>query len=322
MRVENSDQTPWLWKQPAADFSERTHSGWPRETRVLVAPVREDVPIDVLDFPSDRRVQALPATEGERVFEVLAGHSYIVGLLGGTQAWTPREIAVPANAEQIDVVINSREVGRGTVLLETVDEHGGRRGDALMVRVEDPVHGLLLASLERSASEPWPLRFELPEGEFRIAVEGCANFDNFHGDLIRPRTLGRCDAVVRVTVDGEATLREAISVGARVRLQVEGAMRAEDLAGTLRSFGVLTTSSFEYWAERASIMLRADERWPQAVMFRSPGEYGEYLYSHVKLGTTQTSEVLPAGHFRLEARLRGGRVSRRTSCLSTAKLRM
>lgn len=287
----------------------------PLQPRLLIAARGEDVRVEFPDFRRDSLPRATAREDGGWDFDVPADRRFNVGLFGGRQAWQPREVALPSGVGRFELVLPAIESDSGTLVLETLDSEGRKRGRDLVVRIEDPRRGVRLASLDRSENAAWPLEFELPVGDYRIAVEGLELVDSMHGSLVRSRNFGRWESLVQVQAGSRQSMRAVVPAGARLRLQLEGAVQAADCDATRRDFAPATTSSFEYWAERATISLRAPGRWPEPVLFKSRIEHsdnaGDYLQPLAPLGSTQTSEVLPAGRFLLEARLRGGRLASR-----------
>jgi hypothetical protein len=288
--------------------------GWPQEARILIVPRAEDVRLELWLTPETWPIQLLPVEDGTWPVLVRAGHHYIVGVLGGDCAWAPREIWVPIGAPQMQVQLHADVEVHGTLLLETQDEQARKRGADLVVWIEDSERGIPLAKYLRGDRDPWPLPLELPPGSFRIVVDGDPFLDSIHGTLGRPSSHGRTAQLVEVVAGTTRRVPLTVSAIARVRLQLEGKLTPADVEGTIRDFGEYTTSRYEYWAERAVISLRDGARWPLPVIFREEqeaGEYsdafGDYLRAHLQLGSTQVSEPLPAGRFRIEARLRGGR---------------
>lgn len=310
VRVVDADGVAWAKVEHA--LRAELDGGWPREPHVAVAPSRPQfVPWNGLeDWTKGRRVAV-----GEFVFDVRAGTTYRVGVLGGSQRWTPLEIEVPADAGRIDVTLSATpEVPRGSLLVDVVTPEG-KRTSQLAIRIEDPRTGDVVVNRAELFDAGWPQGFSLPEGDYRVVVDGAPSTDFFHGTLMQERQLGRFEADARVVADATVRVAGTLSRGARVRVKLAGTANDADRAAIAAQFAG-STVGIDDWNEvlaaRAGLLLCAEGRRPIVVEFTEEitgsSAAGTQLSNHLALGATDVSQIVPAGRFTLEARLPGGRV--------------
>lgn len=310
VRVVDADGLPWAKVEHA--FRRDVDGGWPPDPRVAVTPSRpEFVPRDGLEgWTKGRRVAV-----GEFVFEVRTSTTYRVGLIGGSQRWAPLEIEVPANAGRIDVTLQAtKEASRGSLLVDVVTPDG-KRTSRLSIRIEDPRTGDVVVDRAELFDAGWPQGFSLPEGDYRVVVDGAPSIGYFHGTLDDPRQFGRFEAGARVVAGSTVRVAGTLPRGARVRVKLVGAANDADRAAIAAQF-VGVSVGIENWNEvlaaRAGLLLCTEGRRPIEVEFTevwgSTSAAGTHLSNHLALGATDVSQLVPAGRFTLEARLPGGRV--------------
>lgn len=280
---------------------------WPDVATVVCAPQWSDAVIERLYLP------CASAGEGEFVFEVDEERTYLVGVFGGATSSDLREVFVPLGAGRIEVVLTIGAKAPGTLAI-SVEDSAGTPVPSLMsgiaLRIECATSRLLLVFKDFFNRDPWPQVFELPPGPYRVVVEGAPTM-GYHGTLLSARKLGRYETLVDVRPDATQEVTARMSEGARLRLALEGQARDEDRAAW--SGLVVDDEVVASWAEQAEVVLLPEGGWPVPVQFRwevtgSTAE-GTRLVSSLSVGSEDTSEVLPAGRYRLQARLPGGRVA-------------
>ncbi|MBI5433228.1 MAG: carboxypeptidase regulatory-like domain-containing protein [Planctomycetes bacterium] len=308
VRLVDPDGAPWtgLARLPESDH---VPDHWPAEPWLVVAPVREDA-----EFRSEWApyLTGVPSDGGEYVFECAANVRYQLGLFGGGQTWSASDVYVPLGASWVDVELTRRpDAANGKLIVHARGANVAEVDVSARLRLEDPESGFPLVDAPTSVGAQSPWHLNLPAGEYRVAVEGCAVLDDYHGTLERARDLGRFEARVRVEAGRETTLDALVPAGARLHLALRGTANDADRASPdATEWGFPRESG----AELATLQLVAAQRWPLPVLFRHPNgaepEADGYLCPFLALGRTEFSEILPAGRYELVARLPGGRVAR------------
>ncbi len=194
------------------------------------------------------------------------------------------------------------------------DGEGAAVQSELAIRVEDSGTGTPLIVRHFFDRETWPYRLELPEGRYRLVVEGKARVGEQHGMVWAARGHGRFATTIHVVAGRDTMVQATLPKGARVHVRLTGKEREEDREATGASMPDWRFRLFDEndGPERASLALFTDGGWPEPIRFRIGGKF---LTSELALGSEQTSEILPAGRFRVEARLPDGRVVSRTVVL-------
>jgi hypothetical protein len=130
--------------------------------------------------------------------------------------------------------------------------------------------------------------------------------------LIEPIRHGRFEADIEIRSGAMLPLDARLPSGARIDLTLRGAVDEHDLRAAPKLAPGMSAEAIAEAASSAEIWLVPLDRWPVRVPFRftAPGETGtSWLHHRFALGKRQTSEVLPAGAYVLEARMPGGRVA-------------
>lgn len=287
-RVETPDEARPRWTEAAQ---------WPETPQVLV------VPEGLAEWGGESRPIESSVVGDARVFQVVAGRRYQVGLVGGAEPWRP--VAVVAAPGRVEVGLRrSPELGTGTVTIDATDADGAPLTKAFELRVEDPESDVVVqrwTSSYRFAS--WPRTLTLPTGTWRIAVEGHAVLDGMHFTLSERRTLGRFETLVRVREGETHAIHATLPAGARLRLTLAGVAKAEELQPD------------RLWVrpERVAyvtLALHQQGRRPVPVLFEHDTPFAP-LQPFLALGTTADSDPLPSGRWTLEGRL-GERIARTT----------
>ncbi|MCE9593816.1 MAG: hypothetical protein K8S98_06460 [Planctomycetes bacterium] len=279
---------------------------WPAHLQVVVGPTRAEATLD----PS--LASELPgrvAAGGDYVFECAEGRRYIAGLIGGGQTWRPIEVDVPIGAARVDVALTVEPARpNGVLVVDAHDAAGEAVRTGIELVVEDANTGRPLVRKGLAGFELLPWRIELPEGEYRVAIEGAGVSDSYHGVLELPRAHGRFETSVRIVAGGESKVDGVLPVGARLRVTLHGHTTDADRSAVNERY---SADMREELAQQVTVALIAEGRWPESVMFtwelEGSSAAGTHLRSSLALETTQLSEVVSAGRFRVEARLPGGR---------------
>lgn len=309
VRVVNEDGSPWLDHATVAgrgDFDRRKWITWPSFAEVIVAPSLRDA----ASRDHDRiRMPGSIAQDGEIAFEVADERTYQVGLLGVVQPWRPLEVHVPRGVSRVEVTLTALAgVRTGELSVSIHDRWGAELRNGLAVFIEDAASGFPLAIESAGCPEHWTL----PEGRYRVAVQSHAYAPGgYHGPAEYEPSRGRFETVVEIAQDLPTTVDATVPIGARLDLRLTGEVREKD-RDWIRKW-IQRPNDVECWASRAEIVLVPENGWPRSVYFaaESPGFRGSRssLATSVTLGAEQTSHALPAGRYRLEARMPGGRVA-------------
>lgn len=282
---------------------------WLTRWVVLAVPVASEAHLGPLWRP-----YLQPKLSGEEiVFEVAEGQRYQVGLIGGSQVWRPKEVLIDPGATRVEVTLTaSASAPMGEISVSAFDSERAAVFSNVSIQIEDPATGTPLVRRDFFYDKPWPQRFQVPQGVYRVIVEGAPSTDLFHGTLMFPRGLGRHESLVHVSSGQESVVSAELPRGAKLHLTLAGEVLEEDReAIRRRSAGM--HYELEYWANRAELTLVPPEGWPQPAMFTmeltGSSAAGTHLTSELALGSDSTSQILSAGRFRLEARMPGGRVA-------------
>jgi hypothetical protein len=314
VRLVDETGAPWKGEIAAARGAQEADLGaWPISPCLLVVPVLRDL---------ESREHSHPyvpgrSIAGEHVFDVREGRSYLVGILGGGQSWRPREVDVAEGAGRVEVVIEMQaDVPHGDLVVVARDALGVDRTGSIALRVEDVASGVVVVDGGASgawAQASWPARLKLPAGTYRVVVSGMPWKDEWHGTVLTLAELGTFESTASVVADGTTRIDAVLGAGARVKLACRGAVRDEDRkALEQRHPGASFGGGIDLFAGRVALRLLREGRWPITPSFPNVIEgssaAGKHLGSFVELGREVVSEPLPAGRFRLEGRLPGGRV--------------
>jgi hypothetical protein len=322
VRVVDADGNRWAGAIGVdARFWARPVEVWPAGPQVVVAPSLADAR---LGDPETLALSGKRVGRSEVVFEVSPGRRYEVGLVGGPATWKPREVEVPLGSSRIDVTLAvPGSVRMGALVVSVHGPSGDALAGGVAIGIEDPASGVPLL-LRDNFEHPGPQRFALPEGTYRVVVDGVASTDPMHGTLWSPRSCGRFATTVRVESERTTELLAEVPAGARLHLVLRGETREEDRRAIRKRKPYVEPGSVDAWASEASIVLVFETSWPVPVEFTrhlgTTSAAGTELISYMQVGDEGTSEILPAGRCRLEARLPGGRVASQAIELLDGKL--
>ena len=317
MVVQLVDEAGQPWQGKLASGSgwfRNSPDRWDDTPRIVVVPTASSLAragwdrFEPFDVP-----QGEPLADACRSFEVHPGSEYLVGILGGPGAWHPKRVLVPEYGGRVDVTLTLGEARELGTLSLTVTDATGPLTDDIVVRIEDPDTGLPMLSKDRFYRETWPLELRLPSGSYRLAVEGAPSMDSHHGTLFSHAAHGRFEVELSITPGGITAIAAHLPAGARIDLKLEGEAKQADTQAVVDRWGNQTPETLDYWARRAQIRLVSADRWPRPVEFQfemtGSTAAGTHLGPHLPIGTQQTSELVPAGRYTLEARMPGGRVA-------------
>jgi hypothetical protein len=309
VRVVNEDGSPWPDHAAVAgrdDLGQCKWISWPNLVDVIAAPSARDA----TSRDHDRiRMPGSIAQDGEIVFEVEDERMYQVGLLGVVQPWRPQDVRVPRGASRVEVTLTALAGARaGELSVSIHDRWSAESRTGLAVRIEDAASGFPLA-IESAGPA---MRWMLPVGRYRVAVQSHAyGPGGWHGPAEYPPNRGRFETVVEIAHDSPTSVDATVPMGARLDLRLTGEVREQDRDWIRKWIQVPT--DVECWASRAEIVLVPETGWPCSVYFAADAArcFGPRtsLTTSLTLGTEQTSHALPAGRYRLEARMPGGRVA-------------
>lgn len=305
-----------------------TQSAWPEQPELLVTLAPRDAHRGGW---RGAYVQAKSTGPGEFVAELdgdlraAAELELDVGLLGGELPWRPRRVRVPAGSGRVDVDLALPAAApRGALVLDVVDARGVAVLQQVRVRIEDPGTGVVLVDVpcDHGDEDDWPLRIPLPEGEFRLLVEGHPSIDSHHGTLARRRTHGAHEQALRIAAGVESRVTARLGEAARLALRVNGSVTEADREAVRAEFqGRLEDDDVDEWARLVTLRLEREGRWPEHPKFarfamEGTSAAGTHLFPWVPLGGDETSEPLTPGSYTLVATLPGGRELRRPLTLA------
>jgi hypothetical protein len=283
---------------------------WPDEPTLVVVPERASAH---LPPSSGSHLRGKRVGAGETVFDVVAGRSYRVGLTGPKQAWRPITVAIREDTSRVDVtLIAASEDAVGTLAITLTAEDGTFVQQDCVVRIEDADEGAPLLRAAVGYADDFNRSFVLPVGRYRVAVEGKPWLD-WHGGVVSPSRYGRSEIDVEVGPDRTTPVRVPLVAGARVDLHLLGKALAEDREAFAPRPDRLRVLDVDRAAECARVWLISDGHWPIPVAFTCPatgfGAGRPKVCRELIVGSSNVSELLPVGRFRLEARMPGGRTT-------------
>jgi hypothetical protein len=309
VRVVGSDGNPYpLPPASSQESADVPPESWPTTGAVFVAPVAREAILE------ERLRARLPVQRVgvEFVVEVEEGRRYLVGWAGSAQPWRPTEVEVPEGAGRVEVTLTlAPDAPAGEIAVSAFDAEQSM-ATQVAIRIDDPITGLPLVNRASFYEKPWPQTFAVPAGEYRVVVEGAPIIEFWHGRLWGPRTLGRFETLVRVVAGQTSSVTAQLPQGAKMHLVLSGNVREDDREAQ-RGQSFYGEDGIEYWASRATLTLVPPSGWPELPEFtfviKGSSAAGTHLTSQLPLGSDEVSQVLPAGRFRLEARMPGGRVA-------------
>lgn len=304
LRVRDEDGRLWESVPGYVGFRQLDTNAWPEWPRARVLEL--GTPLLPSGVPEELEGKSLA---GALAFEVRPGRSYLVGLYGGSESWRPIRVDVTSGG-RTEVELHARPSRLGTLVVSAADGTRALR-DGIAVRIEDPEGGFPLLSRIDFADTRWPQAFTLPEGLWRLVVEGRPLLDRQHGLLVEKSAHGRFETLVRVRADERTEVHAVLPAGARLRVAVSGTPCAEG-----------AVPSEQAWLGPGGVALTVGDptHWPMRVAFEGsmPLNASE-LRSRLPLGTEAVSEVLPAGRWTLVGRLADGRTARTEVVLSDGR---
>lgn len=318
VRIVDEQGERWKGTVGMGDVSDRFRGGeraritdrWPADTTIIVQPVSGSAEPNGRESP-----RHAGSVDGEGVFvvPVVAGTRYRVGLIGGFQPWKPVDVEVPAFAGRTEVVVTATSVdARGLLSVRVVAGNGEALNGGYSIRIEDVAEGATLLFDDLRVNQGTPHEFKLPESRYRVVVRGEPFIEFHHGTLVGGSANGRFETLVDVSRDSTTRIDATLPAGARIRLSIAGEVLDEDREAVYAAHpGSTFGGPIEFWAGRAATTLVTADRWPIPVPFpyelTGSSAAGTHLGDWLALGSEGTSELLPAGRYRIEARLPGGR---------------
>lgn len=319
VRTVDSRGDPWTGAVESGRTSSSFDDGrigapasWPEHVTLVVLPVASDA---ARGDPLRPRFLGSRDDAGVHVVPCVPGARYRVGLMGGNERWRPVEVDVPALAGRVDVtLVPTFDAALGSLVVQARGASGAALTSEYSIRVEDVDGGetLVLDEVDRWESGSGARR--LPAGSYRVVVRAEPFVDDHHGTLMESAMLGSFESIVTIRQDETTTLVALLPAGARIRAKITGAALDEDTAA-VRARCPSCALDFDagFWIEQAATALHADGRWPIAVRFpwelETTSGAGTHLDAWLRVGRQGTSELLPAGRYRFEARMPGGRTA-------------
>lgn len=307
------DDYPELWKR-YCDFS-----SWPDSPQLIVRGLRNSKPTSLAFWLRS----PVFWSEGRTFFsEISPGNYYAVQVIGGPFQGKVQVIHAPADGTSIklDVVAGApTPFGKLQVIPK-------RRGHEIGKAKWRRDFGLWVADVETGVPLlTWPMmaegtgEFSLPEGKYRVVLEGRSQSDSHHGTLMRSRSAGRAEAIVHIKSATEKTIDLDMDRGGFLNITLKGEFILADLAAIRKRYkrASVDTPWLIEEANKARLRIYAPNFIPDSVKFAGQAmegttSAGRHLINLWPLGTTQKSEMLPAGTYELIATMPGGRERRKT----------
>ncbi len=307
------DDYPKLWKR-YCDFS-----SWPDSPQLIVRGLHNSEPTSLAYW---LRSPVFWSEGGTFFSEISPGNDYAVQVIGGPFQGKVQVIHAPADGTSIklDVVAGaSAPFGK----LHVIPKRRGHNIGKAKWRMD---FGLWVADVETGVPLlTWPMVAEgtgvflLPEGKYRVVLEGRSMSDSHHGTLMQSRSAGRAEAIVHIESATENTIDLDMDRGGFLNITLKGKSTPADLAALRKQYK--KTPEDTPWlieaASKARLTIYAPKFIPEPVKFAAEAMEGTpYTSTHLEsrwpLGKTQKSEMLPAGTYELIATMPGGRELRKT----------
>lgn len=291
---------------------------WPDTLMLAVT-----VPVDATaGLRSEPVVPGRALGGGAFVYEPSGVESVLVGVMGSGVPYHPALVTLTgADGGDHHELVVPDPVPSGRIVLHGEDAEGGPLDDSIRIRLFDPATGEPLVDADGTAwfsrEWEWPVEFEVPAGRYRLRVDDAPSIETQHGTLRAAREFGAFEQDVTVIPGGTHEVSFRLDHGARIRLALEGDVLEADAEAVRAQTPGAHDGYVDYWAQRADVMLvQAGRRaigvhFRDTEMFRGTSAAGTHLIPLLPLGEEAVSEALPAGTYRLEARMPGGRVAAR-----------
>lgn len=282
---------------------------WPESTTIVVMRARSSA---LPGEYAEERIEGQRAGD-EFVFVVPDDAHLRVGLVGGTQTWRPIDVDVPRFAGRVEVTVAASSADtRGTLSVVVRDFEGRTLNSLCSIRIEDVDDGAALVFDDLREEPGSPRTYRLPEGRYRVVVQGEPLIDGFHGIVWAGSNCGRVEELVDVRRGATTDLLAVLPVGARIQLALAGEIsEAQRQAQRDQNPPGFDLRFLLDEHDAARTMLVREGRRPIPVRFpyflRGSSAQGNHVGDWLALGTEATSEPLPAGRFELVARLADGR---------------
>ncbi len=281
---------------------------WPEKADVVVLPVRETAFLEEVFQP---QLVGRGGGAGTMVFDVTEARSYRVGLIGGNSSWHPLTVDVPFGSGRIDVTLTAASAPLGTLVVRAEDPEGAKVR-RIHIRIEDELDGAPLLVRKPMYEAESTQSFRLPEGSYRVTIDSVPMTDSQHGALMIPAAFGRYEEQVRIVRDASTEVTARLPKGARLQLKVPGEVLEVDRTALHDLHPTWTYGGpIDGWAGRVNLWLCSDGHWPIPVAFTyvmsGSSAAGTHVGDWIPIGTEATSQLLPAGKYRLVGRMSGGR---------------
>jgi hypothetical protein len=315
VHVVGTDGTPFTALKSDAD-RENEHgivpgtppTRWPEKTDVVVVPGRDKAWPDE-DF--GRHCVGRDGGAGTMVFNVAPSRSYRVGLIGGNSLWQPVSVDVPFGSGAVEVTLTAASSPLGTLVIRAQNSESAIVRN-ISIRIEDDVEGTPLLVRKPMFEAESTQSFRLPEGNYRITVQGAPSTEDFHGRMMDGAAFGRYETQVRITSDQRTVVTATLPAGARLRLTVPGEVLEADRKALHDRHPTWNYGGpIDFFAGQVELCLVAEGHWPEPVHFtyelKGSSAAGTHLCDWIPIGKQDTSQLLPAGKYRLEGHMSGGR---------------
>jgi hypothetical protein len=284
---------------------------WPENGSLVVVPVASEV-----RFRESWReyVEGTWCDAGISVFEVEQDREYMIGVLGGEQAWDPVRVHIPPDATRTEITLaEPARSPMGRVSLNVRDASKKVVTDDISLKLEDPGSGFPVVSVARFDAAEWPVEFDVPVGRYLLSVEGLDGRAECMYDLPAHRSTGSWEELVEVLPNRKLEVAARLSQGAHFTLRIEGRPTDADRQATRERFPSLLDEFVEAESRLVSLTLEREGRWPRGVRLKEEWAdgttYGPILGSELAMGASATSQASSPGRYRLIGTSLSGRTA-------------
>jgi hypothetical protein len=248
----------------------------------------------------------------EFIYEVEEGRHYWAGMRGSQVAWTPTTVVFPMGAGRMDVTVPIKSPSKpGTLVLEVYNPLGQEPSVPIKVEIQ-PFEGgptlnraTYIHPSDDSLQSPWPARFDLPPGKYRLIVRESVTYPFEAPALLQPsQYAGVYEGHFKVEEGMESHQTVRMTDGAKLHIHLDGEIRAtHDLPANR------TTVFVDPNMVRLTLHSRA--HLPEMVLIAPIGasindllELG--LAPYAQIGSTGLSGVFQPGNYLLIGQLPSG----------------
>ncbi len=305
------------FSKPWEHFCDFTN--WPETPQLIVRELLSPEPTSLKTWSRQPAFWSLPNT---LISEVKPGSHYAVQVIGGAFLGEVQVITAPEDGTAITIEAKAGPI-RPFGNLEIITKRRGRKlSDEYWsykcgLWIADHETGVPLVTGDEHGEAP--PKFSLPEGTYRVVLEGRSWNDSHHGTLTHSRDGGRAETIVQIKSGAEQTIELDMDRGGFLNITIQGQSTPADLAALCKQYKQTPDESswLEAEAKKAHLRIQAPKRMPESVEFAGfagggTSCAGTHLLEGWPIGETHKSQMLPAGTYELVATMPAGRELRKT----------